>query len=243
MLEINKYNKIIAANWKLNGSSAYIDSYFESFNSKEINSDVCGILCPPAIYLQNCHKKLNGIYLGAQDCSNFDSGAYTGDISATMLSDNNCSFCLVGHSERRVVFNQKNKDVKLKAENLIKAGINPIICIGETLDEKKNGITKEVLKRQVLESFPEYSSNKTVIMAYEPVWAIGTGLTPNLEEINETQSFLKNDIKEFKNFKVIYGGSVKAKNASEIMNLKCVDGVLVGGASLDPLEFKNILKA
>lgn len=241
MLKINKFNKIIAANWKLNGTFDFIKSYFDILNSLEIKKDVCGIICPPYVYLDKCYNQSQSLYIGAQDCSNFNNGAITGEVSALMLKDINCQFSLVGHSEKRKIFNQTNADVKLKIENLISNGLNPILCIGETLEEKDKGLTEEVLKQQVTECLPKNSSNKEIIIAYEPIWAIGTGLTPSLEEISKIHSFIKKDISNYKNFKIIYGGSVKSSNAREIIALDNIDGLLVGGASLEPSEFSKIL--
>lgn len=243
MLEINKFNKIIVANWKLNGSFEFIDSYFNCLQSVNIKSDICVIICPPYVYLDKCNQKSQLFYIGAQDCSNLKSGAFTGDISTKMLKDSNCQFCLVGHSERRQIFKQTNEDVKLKTINLINEDLNPILCVGETLEEKELGKTKEILKKQIIESLPKNPSNKAIIIAYEPIWAIGTGLTPSLEEIDSIHSYIKSGIKNYKNFKILYGGSVKSSNAGEIMTLDNVDGVLVGGASLDPVEFRKILTA
>ena len=244
MLEINIFDKIIAANWKLNSSFDFIKGYFETIYSNiPLSSDVCGIICPPSIYLQNCYPKIIPLHLGAQDCSNFNSGAYTGEISASMLKENNCQFCIVGHSERRQIFNQTNEDINLKAKNLINNNINPIICIGETLEEKNKGLTRSVLKKQILNSLPINASIQSVIIAYEPIWAIGTGLTPTYKEIEDIHSFIKKDIKNFKNYKILYGGSVNSNNAKDIMDLENVDGVLVGGSSLNPLEFIKILNS
>ena len=242
MLEIDKYDKIIASNWKLNGSFNFINRYFDELKLQEIdNLNNLNIFCPPSIYIEYLTKKYQNLNLGAQECSNYKEGAYTGEISANMLQDTSCKFCLVGHSERRQIFNQTNKDIKIKINNLISCGINPIVCIGETLDQKNNDLTKKVLLDQITNSIPKIASSKTVILAYEPIWAIGTGLTPSLKEIEDTHSFVKNEKKYFENYKILYGGSVNSSNASDIMNLDNVDGVLVGGASLNPLEFKKIL--
>jgi len=243
MLEIKKFNKIIVANWKLNGSNDFLEAYFEELVLKDLNSDTCGVICPPTTYIQNCYSKLQSLYLGAQDCSKFKAGAYTGEISASMLKENNCTFCIVGHSERRYIFNEKNEDIKVKAEQLLNEKIIPIICIGETLEQKKNNKTHDVLKKQVINSLPQKSSKESVLIAYEPIWAIGTGMTPTLEEINNLHKYLKKDIEEIEEYKLLYGGSVNSKNACDIMNLENVDGVLVGGASLKPDQFSEILKA
>ena len=243
MLEIREFNKIIVANWKLNGSNDFLEAYFEELDSKNLRLNVCGVICPPTAYIQNCYSKLHSLYLGAQDCSKFKEGAYTGEISASMLKENNCIFCIVGHSERRQVFKENNEDIKIKAAQLLDAKIIPIICIGETLEQKKMHKTHEVLKEQVINSLPTNSSKESVVIAYEPIWAIGTGMTPTLDEINNIHKYLKKDIKEIEGYKLLYGGSVNPKNASHIMNLEYVDGVLVGGASLKADQFSQILKA
>ena len=243
MLEIKEFNKIIVANWKLNGSKDFLEAYFEELVLKDLNSDICGVICPPITYMKDCYLKIPPLHLGAQDCSKFKDGAYTGEISASMLRENNCKFCIVGHSERRNVFNENNEDIKVKAEQLLDEGIIPIICIGETLEEKKMNKTKEILKEQVINCLPQKSSKESVVIAYEPIWAIGTGMTPTLEEINNIHEYLKKDIKDIEEYKLLYGGSVNSKNASEIMNLENVDGVLVGGASLNADQFSEILKA
>ena len=243
MLEIKEFNKIIVANWKLNGSNDFLEAYFEELDLKNLNSDVCGVICPPVTFIQNCNSKLFSLYLGAQDCSKFKEGAYTGEISASMLKENNCIFCIVGHSERRQVFKENNEDIKIKAAQLLDEKIIPIICIGETLEQKKMHKTHEVLKEQVINSLPPNSSKESVIIAYEPIWAIGTGMTASLEEINNIHEYLKKDIKEIEDYKILYGGSVNSKNASDIMNLENIDGVLVGGASLKADQFSEILKA
>ena len=243
MLEIREFNKIIVANWKLNGSNDFLEAYFEELVLKDLNSDTCGVICPPTTYIQNCYSKLHSLYLGAQDCSKFKEGAYTGEISASMLKENNCIFCIVGHSERRQVFKENNEDIKIKAAQLLDEKIIPIICIGETLEQKKMHKTHEVLKEQVINSLPPNSSKESVVIAYEPIWAIGTGMTPTLDEINNIHKYLKKDIKEIEGYKLLYGGSVNPKNASDIMNLEYVDGVLVGGASLKADQFSQILKA
>ena len=243
MLEIREFNKIIVANWKLNGSNDFLEAYFEELDSKNLRLNVCGVICPPTAYIQNCYSKLHSLYLGAQDCSKFKEGAYTGEISASMLKENNCNFCIVGHSERRQVFKENNEDIKIKATQLLDEQIIPIICIGETLEQKKMHKTHEVLKEQVINSLPPNSSKESVVIAYEPIWAIGTGMTPTLDEINNIHKYLKKDIKEIEGYKLLYGGSVNPKNASDIMNLEYVDGVLVGGASLKADQFSQILKA
>ena len=141
------------------------------------------------------------------------------------------------------MFKENNEDIKIKATQLLDEKIIPIICIGETLEQKKMHKTHEVLKEQVINSLPPNSSKESIVIAYEPIWAIGTGMTPTLDEINNIHKYLKKDIKEIAGYKLLYGGSVNPKNASDIMNLEYVDGVLVGGASLKADQFSQILKA
>jgi len=244
MLKINKFDKIIVANWKLNGSIDFIEQYLKELNcEKSENSSICGIVCTPSVYFHKLAGKLTPLFLGGQDCSNYNQGAYTGEVSASMLKDVSCQFCIVGHSERRKIFGQSNEDICIKVMNLIANNINPIICIGETSEEKSKNLTKDILYAQILKSVPNIATKDFAIIAYEPIWAIGTGLTPSLEEIDNIHSFIKNEIQNFENYKILYGGSVNSNNASEIMGLKNVDGVLVGGASLDALEYNKILSS
>jgi len=244
MLKINKFDRIIVANWKLNGSIDFIEQYLQKLNCNKLdNSNICGIVCPPSVYLHKLAGKLTPLFLGGQDCSNYNEGAYTGEVSASMLKEASCQFCIVGHSERRQIFGESNEDVCIKAKNLIAHNINPIVCIGETSEEKNKNLTKDILYAQISKSIPNNATKDFVIIAYEPIWAIGTGLTPSLEEIDNIHSYIKYEIQNFENYKILYGGSVNSNNASEIMGLKNVDGVLVGGASLDALEYKKIMNS
>ena len=154
----------------------------------------------------------------------------------------NIEFCILGHSERRQLFKETNADVCLKSSKAIEYDIVPIVCIGETLEEKENGKTNVVLSKQLENSIPISSNSKNTIIAYEPVWAIGTGLTPTLEEINKTHEFIKNHNSKFVDYKILYGGSVKADNAKEIVSLSNVDGALIGGASLKSDDFTKIIE-
>ena len=244
MLEIQKYSRIIAANWKMNGSIKFVENFLNKIvlNDK-YKGTTCNIICPPFAYIHYTNSNLHNFYIGGQDCSIFHEGAYTGDISASMLSDIKCSFCIVGHSERRKNFNETNEDILKKASNCLQYNINPIICVGETFEEKKSNTTKEILSDQICNSIPENSSKNNTIIAYEPIWAIGTGLTPSFEEIDEIHYFIKNKIKGVENYKILYGGSVNSSNSKEILNLDNVDGVLIGGASLDVEELNKILSS
>ena len=158
-----------------------------------------------------------------------------------MLRDNNIDFCLVGHSERRQYFAETNNIVNIKSSNLIEENIIPVICIGETLEQKEKNLTEEILSTQIKDSIPNLANHRNALIAYEPVWAIGTGLTPTLDEINQVHELIKNFDNRFSKFKVLYGGSVKSANSNEINDLNHVDGCLIGGASLKVDEFNTII--
>tara|TARA_Y100001970_G_scaffold233177_1_gene290537 strand:+ start:30771 stop:31502 length:732 start_codon:yes stop_codon:yes gene_type:complete len=241
MIEISNFSKIFVANWKLNGNFEFIDKYFNQIKIPD-NDNNCIIVCPTSIYIDYLsRKKNNRIFTGAQNVSSHKFGAYTGEISVNSLKELNVNFCIVGHSERRNLFNETNNDIKLKSAELISNQIVPIICIGEKFDHKESGKTNQFLAKQLDESIPESSNSKNTIIAYEPVWSIGSGLTPSLEEINETHDFIRKLSKKFLDFKILYGGSVKAENSSDINSLSNVDGLLIGGASLKTEEFTRII--
>ena len=238
MVNLNKYSSIFIANWKLNGNLSFLNKYCENL---KINSNNCTIICPPPIYLKSLKINKEGLFCGAQDISRFNEGAFTGELSASMLKDNNIHFCIIGHSERRQYFNETNENIKIKGENLINQNIIPVICIGETLEQKKENQTENILCKQISECIPDLANNKNAIIAYEPVWAIGTGLTPTFNEINMVHGIIKNFDSKLSHFKVIYGGSVKSNNSKEIKALNHVDGCLIGGASLKVDEFNTII--
>ena len=238
MVNLDKYSTIFIANWKLNGNSLFLNEYYENL---KVNSNNCTIICSPSIYLNSLKRNKENLFSGAQDVSYYKEGAYTGELSASMLKDNNIDFCLVGHSERRQYFAETNKNVNIKSSNLIEQNIIPVICIGETLEQKEKKLTTEILSTQIKDSVPSLATYHNALIAYEPVWAIGTGLTPTLDEINQVHELIKNFDQKFINFKVLYGGSVKPSNAKEIIELSHVDGCLIGGASLKVNEFNKII--
>ncbi len=209
--------KWVVANWKMNGSSTLVNAYRAALSSAEKL-----IVCPPFVYLNQF-----GLPFGAQNVHHQANGAYTGEISASMLAEIGANYCLVGHSERRQFFNETNQVIKLKATSCLQAGITPIICIGETLEEHASGQTSQVLAQQLAICLPEVPG---FWLAYEPLWAIGTGKTPTLAEIAKVHASLG---KHFPDIVLLYGGSVNPTNAAEILTVTNVDGVLVGGASLD----------
>ncbi len=238
MINLGKYSSIFIANWKLNGNNSFLKDYYQKLN---VNSDNCTIICSPSIYLNSLKGNNANLFCGAQDVSSYKGGAYTGELSASMLKDNNIDFCLVGHSERRQYFAETNDNVSIKCSNLIEENIVPVICIGETLEQKEQNLTEEILSTQIKDSIPKSANHQNALIAYEPVWAIGTGLTPTLDEINQVHELIKNFDTKFRSFKVLYGGSVKSSNSKEITGLNHVDGCLIGGASLKVDEFNTII--
>ena len=241
MIKLDNFSSFFVANWKLNGNFQFIDQFISEISLPQDKSK-CVVICPTSIHLDYMTKNKKEFYVGAQNVSQHKDGAFTGEISADSLSDLNVNFCIVGHTERRQFFFEKNEEINYKSENLIKNNIIPIICIGETLEDKEKGITNDILEEQLKKSIPISSNFENSIIAYEPVWAIGTGLTPTNEEINETHSFIRQHNAKFNKFKIIYGGSVKSNNAKEITSLLNVDGALIGGASLKSDEFTKIIQ-
>ncbi len=238
MIKLDNFSSFFIANWKLNGNFQFIDQFITEISLPQDRSK-CIIICPTSIHLDYLSKNKSEFYVGAQNVSQHVDGAFTGEISANSLSELNVNFCIVGHSERRYFFFEKNEEINIKSENLIKNNIVPIICVGESLEDREKGITNDILEEQLKKSVPNSSNFQNTIIAYEPVWAIGTGLTPTNEEINDTHSFIK---EQNPNFKTIYGGSVKSNNAKEITSLLNVDGALIGGASLKSDEFTKIIQ-
>ena len=241
MLKLSNFSSFFVANWKLNGNLQFIDQFISNISLPNANSK-CVVICPTAIHLDYLSKNKNGFYVGAQNVSEHEEGAYTGEISVRSLVETNVNFCIVGHSERRQIFKEKDQDINLKSERLVANNVIPIICIGETLEQKEKGITNTVLEKQLMNSIPSSSTFENTIIAYEPVWAIGTGLTPTIDEIDETHRFIRSHNDKFNKYKILYGGSVKASNAKEITHLANVDGALIGGASLKSEEFTKIIQ-
>ena len=242
---------LIAGNWKMNGLRQ--DSLLRVENivtalSKISNSTFETLICPPATMLGMISSSIKGseIFLGAQDCHPASSGAYTGDISAEMLADIGCSHVIVGHSERRLAHSETNKIIFEKASSAIAANLIAIICVGESADQKADGQTKNVILSQLSASLPPHSTSANIIIAYEPIWAIGTGVTPNKYDVQEIHSMIRENLSGIvssanaNQTRILYGGSVKPSNAYEFLSLPDVDGALVGGASLNWEDFMAI---
>ncbi|MBW7887977.1 MAG: triose-phosphate isomerase [Bacteroidetes bacterium] len=245
--------KIIAGNWKMNNDIFQTTDLLNGLKEKISSSEHLVIVCPPFTSLVVAQQLLKNspIKLGAQDVSLFDSGAYTGEISVGMLKAAGCSYVIVGHSERRQYHGETNEIINKKAKKVLDAGLIPIICIGETLDEREKGITDQILTTQtkgVLADFSNAEVEKSII-AYEPVWAIGTGKTATKEQAEESHQLIRKVISQMYSWataeKVIiqYGGSVKSENAKELLSQPNIDGALVGGACLKADSFAAIITA
>lgn len=225
-------------NWKMNGKMADLPIVHQIARAAEGAS--CGTgLCLPATMI---HAARDAMRIGGQDCHANDAGAHTGDISATMLTDAGADMVIVGHSERRADHGETDEMVTAKARAGWAAGLTVILCIGETEDQYRSGQTLDVLASQIAGSLTEGATPDNTIIAYEPVWAIGTGLTPGIDEIAKTHAFIRSKLPNA-DLSILYGGSVNADNANDIFALGDVDGGLVGGASLTAEKFVPIIKA
>jgi len=247
--------KVIAGNWKMNndisGSAELISGIINNIDFSRVNSDV--IVCPPFTSLETASElvKNTPIKVGAQNMFFEDKGAFTGEISASMLLSAGCDYVILGHSERRAIFNESNEWINKKIHKALSSGLKPIFCVGETLEERESGVMKDVLKKQITEGLAGVASNQMeeVIVAYEPVWAIGTGKTASPEQAEEVHKFIRDLIAEMYNNEVAanlviqYGGSVKPNNAKELLSQPNIDGALIGGAALKADSFIDIIYA
>lgn len=245
---------LIAGNWKMfNTISESLELTRKIlYGVKNVNAlDI--VICPVFTALSRVYEliKDSNIKLGAQDTHWEMKGAFTGEVSPVMLRDVGCEYVIIGHSERREYFGETNETVNKKIKSAIKCGLKPIVCVGEKLEERENGITEKILDTQITEGLKELTLDdiKNVIIAYEPVWAIGTGKTATPEIANNTQKFIRNKIAEIfdknvaENIRILYGGSVKPENAKSLLEQEHIDGALVGGASLDAGSFIKIIEA
>ncbi len=236
--------KYILANWKQNGSTDLLAKMAEALHSFTYSSNIRVGIFPPAIYLGLTEKifQKTSILFGIQNISAHPNGAYTGEIAASMCLDVHAQMALIGHSERRHIFADTNEICATKFKNAVHAGVTPVFCIGETLSEHEKGFTKKVLTEQ-LNSIKDFLTAHFLI-AYEPVWAIGTGKAASKEEAQETHAFIRSLLPEnYRHTPIVYGGSVNANNTASFLQMPDIDGVLVGGASLDPCTFKKIVAA
>lgn len=242
---------LIAGNWKMNGllaDGAALAKEVATEVKKSGKSECEFLVCPPFTLLTTVKKALRGskVALGAQDCHTAEKGAHTGDISPVMLKDCGCSYVIVGHSERRADHHESNELICQKAEAAYKAGLKAVICIGETEAERDAGKTIDVCTKQIMGSVPDSATAVNTVIAYEPVWAIGTGKTPTAADVEEVHAAIRKVVAKklgkatANKMRLLYGGSVKPSNAAELLALPDVDGGLIGGASLKASDFMGI---
>jgi triosephosphate isomerase len=247
--------KVIAGNWKMNNDLSETQNLISKLTSglsgKTLHCEV--IICPPLTSLSEAFSLTRGTYirLGAQNMYFQESGAYTGEVSAKMLKSVGCEYVILGHSERRIIFKETDKLINEKIKAALIAGLKPIFCIGETLEERENGKEKDILRTQLSEGLKEISMDQmnNIIIAYEPVWAIGTGKTATPEQAEEMHYFIRNYVKDdftpevAENLIIQYGGSVKPENARDLLSQEDIDGALVGGACLKAESFIGIIES
>ncbi|MDR0789880.1 MAG: triose-phosphate isomerase [Bacteroidales bacterium] len=245
--------RIVAGNWKMNLVFSEADDLVNGIAQALIEcdlDDVEVVICPPFPYLELTSDigEESDFSVGAQNVSKFDNGAYTGEISAKMLEDMNIYYCIVGHSERRKYFNETNEDIAEKVKRLFEVDITPIVCVGESLEQRESGNHFGIIKKQVVEGLFHLSNEQmeNVIIAYEPIWAIGTGRTATSQQAQEIHSFIRGLVAEkygkqtADNISILYGGSCNTQNAKELFAMPDVDGGLIGGASLKADDFVKI---
>lgn len=239
---------LVAGNWKMNGLSG---SVTELQGIKQGAAELAGkaelMICPPATLIASFAAAAKGskLMIGGQDCHAKASGAHTGDVAAEMLADAGATAVIVGHSERRTDHKESNADVKAKAEAAWRAGLTAIVCVGEQRAEREAGKTLDVVGSQLAGSLPDGATAANLVVAYEPVWAIGTGLTPTAADVAEVHSFIRKQLTgrfgaAGEGVRILYGGSVKPSNAKELLGIADVNGALVGGASLKATDFLGI---
>ena len=242
----------IAGNWKMNKTIAEAEAFIAALLPQVYDTEgVDVVICPPYLALQAMVDSARGSRVGvyAQNMHEAESGAYTGEISAAMLTDLDVDGTLLGHSERRQYFNETDRALQQKVPKALESGLIPILCVGETEEERERGDTERKLRHQVQEGLDKVPLERLpeVVIAYEPVWAIGTGLTATNEQAQEAVAFVRALVEGFDKaagqaVRILYGGSLKADNAEELLSLPDVDGALVGGASLDPGDFARIVQ-
>jgi len=249
---MNGIRALVAGNWKMNGlqgAAVELDALIEALSAgAPPKADV--MICPPATLLADFAKRAAGrlLYIGAQDCHTAPSGAHTGDVSAEMLADAGAAAVIVGHSERRADHGETDALVRDKAKAAHRAGLTAIVCVGETEAQRKAGETLSVVAGQLSGSLPDDATARNTVIAYEPVWAIGTGLTPTRGDVAEVHTMIRGELEKLvgdagRAMRILYGGSVKPDNAAELMAVADVNGALVGGASLKARDFLGIIAA
>lgn len=243
--------KLIAGNWKMNGSLSANAALVVALVQEDTQARVCDVaVCVPSVYLAQVQGLVHGsrLDLGAQDVSLHESGAFTGEVSAAMLKEFGVRYCIVGHSERRQYHQESDATVALKAQRALAAGITPIVCVGETLEQREAGLTEEVVKRQ-LAAVVHTNGHciSEIVLAYEPVWAIGTGKTASPQEAQQVHHVLRTQLQAASQHadrvRILYGGSMNASNAAALLAQPDIDGGLIGGAALQAAAFLSIVAA
>lgn len=242
--------KLAAGNWKMNGLAAQL-SELDALCRAHPTPSIDLMIAPPATLISAAVVTAadHALAIGGQDCHANETGAHTGEISAAMLKDAGASHVIVGHSERRQDLNESDEDVRRKAKAALAAGLKAIICIGETLEERDAANTLEIIAGQLAGSVPDILTGENTVIAYEPIWAIGTGKIPTMDQIGEVHDFIRTKLEARfgagvgRSIRILYGGSVKPSNATEIFAVSNVDGALVGGASLKAADFSGIIQA
>ncbi|WP_424833788.1 triose-phosphate isomerase [Ruegeria sp.] len=242
--------KLAAGNWKMNGTGASL-SEISALAKMYPDASVDILVCPPATLLDRAAhaEQASAVLVGGQNCHAATSGAHTGDLSAEMLRDAGATSVILGHSERREDHGEANEDVRDKARAAMDAGLTAIICVGESLQQREAANTLDIIGGQMSGSIPDQSTGENLVVAYEPIWAIGTGKVPTLEQIGEVHDFIRSRLERRfgegvgRSVRLLYGGSVKPDNATEIFGVSNVDGALVGGASLKAQDFAGIIDA
>lgn len=250
---MSKRQFLIAGNWKMNGGPFEAAELLEGLKAKkgEFSDDVDVLVCPPFVSLGMAVKYLHDseIQVGAQNFYFEDNGAYTGEISISMLAESGCNYVLVGHSERRQYFGETDESVNTKTRKALSEKISPVVCVGESLDQRKSDVHFDLVSNQVKVAFENISNTEAldVVIAYEPIWAIGTGETASPEQAQEMHAFIRTEIGKIYDeetasaIRILYGGSMKPGNAEELLSQEDVDGGLIGGASLSAESFAQII--
>lgn len=248
--------KLIAGNWKMNGSlqcaKDLMSGIADSLSQRSDIYDRCDFLvCPPYIHIPAVQNIINEkgvrVSVGAQNCSVFNNGAYTGDISAEMISDMNLEYVILGHSERREYYGEADETIAIKAQAAHGKSLITVICVGETSEQRESGQQNEIVGAQLDAALPDTANASNTVIAYEPVWAIGTGNTATTDDVLAMHKFIREKLQEkledFSQVRILYGGSVKPDNAESLFALDNVDGALIGGASLQVDQFLGIASA
>ena len=245
--------KLVTANWKMNGSFSLLDKMLDVLRPNMGNTSCQVVICPPHVLLSSLNNAVEGtgIEVGAQNVHSELSGAFTGETSAILLKECGAQWCIVGHSERRILFDESDEFIRSKTETLLNHGIRPILCVGESLEQRDSGIHEEVVVAQLRKGLSGLTDDdqSRCVVAYEPIWAIGTGKTATPEQANSMHTIIRKELESLAspdvaaNIQILYGGSVNVENAESLLSQSEIDGALVGGASLKTDDFSQIVAA